>query len=166
MGAEELVNPEQRRETLAELDRPYEDSAELAGAPVKKLFPAQFGKMTHEEVMGWPERRFRIWLRPRLLILTGLALLTIGLLIYLGRMSITLSVVGLLLDIVGVYWLAEGLMLSDTEANYWGSWDSLSRWALMKRLESRQVKFGVAVAFTGFASQLLGLALPILNSKW
>jgi len=78
---------------------------------------------------------------------------------------VVVSVLGLGLDIIGVWWLAEGLLVSDEDARYRGSWDHLGHSPLLIMRDRRQGLTGMAVAIFGFFGQIGGLLLSLASAQ-
>jgi hypothetical protein len=96
--------------TLDELDRPYTVEREPPYPPV--TMPAQFDAMTDERRRGWPNRVVAHWALGRswlavLPILIGPAAWWLT-----GSVPTGIGAAGLVLDIIGVWLLTEGLILS------------------------------------------------------
>ena len=74
-----------------------------------------------------------------------------------GSVATGLGAAGLVLDIIGVWLLTEGLTLSDTEAEYFGSHGRLGNERYLAKRNSRQARIGLVVAVFGFILQGVGL---------
>jgi hypothetical protein len=69
--------------------------------------------------------------------------------------------IGLLLDILGVWLLAEGLLLSDEDAAFLSTHEASGKDYLLRQRDRQQAQFGLTVATVGFIAQLLGLWLSL-----
>lgn len=146
--------------TPREIDEPFAEWNERYGAPMLIKAPANFSAMSDDQTRDWPTRAAIRWIVPRVLVCSGVAALGVLALVRLHWQP-ALGAVGLVYDILGVWWLADGLLPSDEEAYREGSIGAVGKRDLATMLARRQAFFSLGVASIGFCGQF-GAVLPNL----
>ena len=72
-----------------------------------------------------------------------------------------MGTIGLLLDVLGGWLLAEGLLLSDEDAAFLSTYEASGKDHLQRQRDRQQAQFGLPVATVGFIAQLLGVWLSL-----
>ncbi len=148
-----------------ELDNPVDEWNERHGARALVRGPAHFHDMTDEQLRDWPTRDAIHWIAEKLpvvvLVLIAGPLVATALSLSLAPV---LSITGLVLDVVGVWWLAGNILISDAEANRFSSIGAFEKVDLTVRRDRKRASFSLAVITLGFVGQasspLLALARP------
>src|SRR5688500_3527822 len=141
----ESEGKERRALTLREMDAPKE----AYGGPgtkestLRARATAHFEEMTDEQNAGWPGRSAVRWMFGRMPLLAvpvlGLMVLKLAGLPW----SVAVGGAGLFLDIVGVWLLAQGLLVSDEDAAWRSTWDSMGHQHLLAQRDRRQATFAL-----------------------
>lgn len=146
----------ERRPPIEELDAP---KPLTRSDGILAVSPADFGRMTPAEALGWPRREYRRWLRRRLCyIVTPIAIaVVVGLLSV--RLGLVLGCLGLILDIVGVCLLTEGVLTTPEEAACLDTVDAMGFRSHLAMRDNLQARTGLAVVTAGFLLQFVALVL-------
>jgi hypothetical protein len=75
--------------------------------------------------------------------------------LWVHRLSPAVSATGLTYDILGVYWLAESLLVDELEANWLTTFQAVGHRGPVALRDGYQVRFALAVAFLGFLLQFV-----------
>jgi hypothetical protein len=119
--------------TLSELDRPHavdseyqrleDERGEQPGWEVTA--PSFFPAMTWEQQDAWPTRQARRWILRRLL-WTALGPIAGGCVAWFGwPLYVSIGVAGFTLDAIGIFLLAESVLLSDDDARFVSTWAAM-----------------------------------------
>lgn len=103
---------------LDELDRRYVIEGDPVRDVPRQVWPAHFEDMTPEELAGWPTRGTGRWARERLPWLLPAAAIAGGVGFWTGSVPVATGVLGLMCDVLGVWMLTEGLLLTDEEFRF------------------------------------------------
>src|SRR5689334_430446 len=107
--------------------------------------------MTESQRLDWPRRsawEMRSQRAPWLILLLVVGALVLYL---LGvPASAIVGSVGLVLDIFGVWTLAEGLLLSDEDIEFHATWDGNDYRYLLQQRDRRHAHTGLCLAISGF----------------
>lgn len=139
-----------------EWDNPVDEWNERHGERAFVRGPAHFAKMTEEQLRDWPRRDAIHWIATKVPIV--LVVVIAGPLVATA-LSLpwppVLAMTGLALDVLGVWWLAGNILISDEEANRFSSWGALGKADLTAKRDRRRARFSLIVITLGFMAQAL-----------
>jgi hypothetical protein len=119
--------------------------------------PARFDEMTRVERWTWPDRIIRPWRRRRAQQVAAACCVVLALALVLDwPIGTSLGLLGLVLDVIGVYILAEGVIISDDDASFLSTYGRMEHGHLLAMRDSRQARMGLRLAIAGFVFQALG----------
>jgi len=150
------TNPEP---TIDELDEPVLALGDgtRGEAVFRSRAPAAFDRMTPEQREGWPRRAAVRWMRRRAWLVVMPIAVGVGLQLAGRPWPSAVAAAGLVLDIIGVWLLAEGLLLSDDDAAYLSTMGALGRRHLLARRDRYQTQFALVIVTLGFVGQIAPL---------
>ncbi len=148
-----------------ELDNPVDDLNERHGAPAVVRGPAHFADMSDAQLRDWPKRDAIHWIAGKIPVVLAIVVgaLALGFSLCLPLPPV-LSITGLVLDILGVWWLAGNILVSDPEANRASSVGAFEKTDLTVRRDRNRAHFSLGVITLGFSAQALSPLLALADA--
>jgi hypothetical protein len=127
--------------------------------PPRQLIPADFDAIDPQRLPTWPQRVSRYWMLKRSPWLLLPLPIAAALWWWTGSLAVLVGSAGLVYDIIGVWLLAENLLLTDDEAQYYGTFRWIQRAPLIAMRDRRQTTATLWVVTLGFVLQLVSLVI-------